>query len=675
MLLLPVFAFGFTDESHYSKTFNTIRFYRVFTPPGYDHAKKLKRYPVIYYFHGCGGSYQKSGTYSYADFGLTSPEAINRTYDPAYDYPNNSDFENVAHFNDVIIVCVDGKIDGLSGCGVYFPSLEEKWSGNYYNFSLYIRELIDVIDARYNTKTGPQFRAVSGLSMGGQAAIWIAATNPHLFSSASEFCHSPSFYDVGEPSYLTTIDVGQLWRNFRGLPFRHSTNDRDYLRYYTSELYSIYSGAGFENEFYLADFCNHHAARIDLQFDFHLNHFLLPKTRVPCFSFINLYPDFEVWGYNVKSDKKGNGWIYLRNVSKNGAGIYTRERLPWGKSLPDFDIVVTTPPVYLPNKHYNLTRYSYKTDQIHTSVITADLSGRLTLHSKGGIGEEIGINGDDLQQPVFILTDTINENIFLENNILTYLSFDLVNLSDSHQTIDLVASVMGNSVQLVKGSGQVKIPAASKMRIDSMIICKGRFLTPDQNRTFLTISASIDGILQERDYLFPVIIKPESESIRTPRIKVFDGRSEELLLFKYIWNGWNDPVSTGNISEGTGNGNGRAEEGEIFSIWVQLPSAFDPMDTETWHPTIPINNRENPDVKVKSIRHHRFSTGREVLSAEISLARKPTKDNPVTLQLQAELLKTQPLENSCHRPVADNFTYSYYNILIYEDGTAGFQAY
>jgi len=53
--------------------------------------------------------------------------------------------------------------------------------------------------------------------MGGQIAIWLAATNPHLFSSASEFCHSPTYFDVGEPSHMTTIDVKQLWRNFIGL--------------------------------------------------------------------------------------------------------------------------------------------------------------------------------------------------------------------------------------------------------------------------------------------------------------------------------------------------------------------------------------------------------------------------------------------------------------------------
>ena len=270
-MLLPVSVSSFTDESHFSKTFNTTRFFRVFTPPDYAPENSAKRYPVIYYFHGCGGSYRSSGRYSYADYGITPPVALNGKDNPDHGYPNNIDFENVVYTREVIIVCVDGKIPDLPGCGVYFPSQSDTWEGDYYNFSAYIRELIDVVDSRYNTMVGPQYRAISGLSMGGHTAIWMAAANPHLFSSASEFCHSPQYYDVGEPAYMTTIDVKQLWRNFRGLPFRHTATDRDYLRYFTEELYEIYKGAGFENEYYLADYCAHWAGRIDLQFDFHMH--------------------------------------------------------------------------------------------------------------------------------------------------------------------------------------------------------------------------------------------------------------------------------------------------------------------------------------------------------------------------------------------------------------------
>jgi hypothetical protein len=672
LMFLSFLTFSFKDDSHYSKTFGTTRFFRIFTPPDYNPKDSAMRYPVIYYFHGCGGSFEKSGTYSYSDNGLTAPVVFSKTSNPAYEYPNNADFENIVYERKVIVVCVDGKIEGMpSGCGVYFPSQAENWGGNFYNFSAYIRELFEVVDSRYNTKKGPQYRAISGLSMGGQMAIWLAATNPHLFSSASEFCHSPTYFDVGEPSNMTTIDVKQLWRNLRGLPFRHSTNTGDYLRYYTEELSSVYNDAGFENDFYLADFCKHHAARVDLQFDFHMKNFQTPKQNETCFSFINLYPNFEIRGYNISSLKTGNGWIYLHDVTRNGLGIYTRKRLPFGNSLPPFNISVTTPAIYIPDESYTLSRYSYKSNTFSKADIKSDSHGRLTLTSTGGMGEEIGITGKGLQPPVFILTDTINENIYLKDNIETSLSFDVINLSALPQTVDFMVT-SGNSelIQIKKGSKKIKIPARSKTRVESLVICTGKYFTQFKNTGYLKISSSINGIIQDREQIIQVNIINETQQSELSGIKIMDGKSENLQLFKYEWGKWKQPVSSAIISEGTGNGNGKAEIGETFSIWINPTSAFDSMDIETWHPTIPINNRNNPDISVVEIKQHLFNTGRAVLSAQIRLNRTPTKNNPIRIPIQSEFQKVQPLENDCHRNTADNFNYFYFEIIINVEGVA-----
>ncbi|MFH0759743.1 MAG: alpha/beta hydrolase-fold protein [Bacteroidota bacterium] len=668
LVLIPVSVFPFTDESHFSKTFGIVRSFRVFSPPDYDPDDSLKRYPVIYYFHGCGGSYRSSGAYSYADHGLTAPLAINRAYDADYEYPNNADFENIAYHREVIIVCVDGKIPDLPGCGVYFPSQSVSWDGDYYDFSTYIRELIDVVDSRYNTRAGPQYRAVSGLSMGGHTAIWVAAANPHLFSSASEFCHSPQYYDVGEPAYMTTIDVQQLWRNLRGLPFRHSTTDRDYLRYYTNQLYETYSGAGFKNEYYLADFCKHGAARADLQFDFHISQFDSVKVVVKCFSHMNLYPSFEIRGYDITSLKRGNGWIYLRDVTKNGFGIYTRERLPWGNPLSDFDITLTTPPVYAPGEAYTVSRYSYRKNTFNSQQIIADSTGRLTVTSPGGMGEEIGITGKELQPPVIVLVDTLNENIYLDHDRETALSFDVVNLSTSLQTVDFTVSATDHeNLAITFGSKRVAIPPHSKIRVDSLVVCKGKYLPLFKNMGYIRINSSINGMMLEKEHIIQVTVINQVRYPEPSGIKIFDGRSEELSLFKYEWNQWDDPLSSGVISEGSGNGNGKAEMGETFSIWIHPPFAFDSLDTRTWHPSIPVVARGNTDVIVEKVTHHALNTGRPLLSAQIRLNRKPEKNKPVRILLQTELLKVQPLVNDCHRNTADNFEYSCYEILLCEE--------
>lgn len=672
LLLIPFLAYSFKNEEHFSKVFNETRHFRVFTPPDYSPADTSIKYPVIYYFHGCGGSYRKSGTYSYADYGIPEPTAKDRTYDPDYGYPNNADFENFTLEHDVIIVSVDGKIAGMpKGCQVYFPAQAKNWKGNFYNFSAYIRELIDVVDARYNTKKGPQFRAVSGLSMGGQMAVWVAATNPHLFSSASEFCHSPSFYDVGAPEYQTTIDLRELWRNLRGLPFRHSTNTGDYLKYYTEELYASYSGAGFDDEYYLSDFCKHHAAKVDLQFVFHTDHFTKAKDHPSCFSFVNLYPDFEVWGYNVSSDKTGKGWIYLHDVTKNGMGIYTRERLPYGKSPGKFNIHVTTPPVYIPNGKYKISSYSYSDQTFQVRYATADATGKLKINSKGGTGEELGILGHSLQPPVFVLTDTINENIYLDEHAETPLSFEVVNLSTKTQMVDFFISTENDELlSIIHQPGQVTIPALSRIKIDTFAVIKGKYLPDYKNTGFIKISSSIKGIVMDREHIIRVNVKKQNPFPGDGIVKIFDGRTDTLSVYKYAWREWDDPVKTVIISEGKGNGNGKAEKGEVFSFWLQTPSGVDPLDKDTWHPVIPVNGKDNPDVIVESINRHRFNTGRSVLSAQLRLTRNPTKDHPCRIPVRVEFLEARKLNNTCHRPTADYFKYAWYDIVLHEDGSA-----
>jgi len=81
---------------------------------------------------------------------------------------------------------------------------------------------------------------------------------------------------------------------------------------------------------------------------------------------------------------------------------------------------------------------------------------------------------------------------------------------------------------------------------------------------------------------------------------------------------------------------------------------------------------DNQDITLEKVIKHQFNTGRAVLSAQIRLNRKPERNNPVSIPIQSEFLKLQPLVDDCHRDVADGFGYSYFEILLYEDGTIGF---
>lgn len=124
-------------------------------------------------------------------------------------------------------------------------------------------------------------------------------------------------------------------------------------------------------------------------------------------------------------------------------------------------------------------------------------------------------------------------------------------------------------------------------------------------------------MIQGREQLIRVIVKKPNPIIDNFCIKFFDGQEEYLALYKYVWGEWNNPIPTDKISEGIGNGNGKAEIGETFAIWIQTPSLIESKDEATWHPTIPLNNKNNADIIFKEIKAHKFNTRRPVLSAQM----------------------------------------------------------
>jgi hypothetical protein len=246
----------------------------------------------------------------------------------------------------------------------------------------------------------------------------------------------------------------------------------------------------------------------------------------------------------------------------------------------------------------------------------------------------------------------------------------VINLSTSPQTVNFSVSTENDEIlTIVNQPEQVIIPPQSKMRINSFSTCKGTFLDSLKNVGYIKITSSINGIAQDREHILQVTVKNKNPQLVSSEIKIFDGKSENLPLFKYDWREWDNPITTGIISEGSGNGNGKAEIGETFSIWIQVPEGFDSKDNSTWHPVVPINKNDNRDISLVQILHHKFNTGRDVLSAQIRINRIPTKENPIRIPIQTELLKVQHLENDCHRNTSDNFKYAFGELVLNEDGT------
>lgn len=122
----------------------------VLLPPDYA-ADTARRFPVLYLLHGYGGHF--------TNWTERIPEIRNRV--------GTSSF---------ILVCPDGLHDSW-----YIDSPVDSTSRMA---GFLTRELIPYVDAHFRTRPERACRAVSGLSMGGHGAYWLAIQHPRLFGAA-----------------------------------------------------------------------------------------------------------------------------------------------------------------------------------------------------------------------------------------------------------------------------------------------------------------------------------------------------------------------------------------------------------------------------------------------------------------------------------------------------------
>jgi endo-1,4-beta-xylanase len=127
--------------------------YLIYLPPDYEVAKD-RRYPVVYWLHGIGGSQQ----------GV--PRMAERLTRAIKDGKSPS----------MIVVYVNGMV--RSG---YVDSADGKWPVE----TVTIKELIPHVDETYRTIAGREGRCVEGFSMGGSGAAKWGFKYPGLFGSVS----------------------------------------------------------------------------------------------------------------------------------------------------------------------------------------------------------------------------------------------------------------------------------------------------------------------------------------------------------------------------------------------------------------------------------------------------------------------------------------------------------
>lgn len=145
--------------------------------------EKNKTFPVVYLLHGYGGNY--------AQWPTIAPQ-LSKTADALK----------------IIFVCPDGGVGSW-----YFDSPID----STIRYESYItKELVPYIDAHFPTKAMTQFRAITGLSMGGHGALYLAIRHKDLFGAAGstsggvDFTPFPNNWDIKKA--LGTYEANkELW--------------------------------------------------------------------------------------------------------------------------------------------------------------------------------------------------------------------------------------------------------------------------------------------------------------------------------------------------------------------------------------------------------------------------------------------------------------------------------
>ena len=138
-----------------SKILNMDRKFAIYLPPDFETSQRS--YPVLYLLHGAGDD--QTGWVQFGEVLHITDEAI-----------------NAGNSTPMIIVMPDAKTGKLG----YVNDIKGEW--RYEDF--FFQEFMPYIEKKYRIKEEKRYRAISGLSMGGEGTFIYALHHPELFSSA-----------------------------------------------------------------------------------------------------------------------------------------------------------------------------------------------------------------------------------------------------------------------------------------------------------------------------------------------------------------------------------------------------------------------------------------------------------------------------------------------------------
>ena len=633
------------DHSHYSSVLGRNRNYRVFLPP--DYYQSEKKYPVLYWFHGSGGS------------------SAQTTY--------KSEFEDFVDNNDLIIVNVDGSTD--SGAtwdyGLAFEFENRTQEGNValtgMHFSRYLRELTELIDSLFRTIADRDHRAVSGQSMGGLMAPWVASQNKDLIGSVSMFSPSPDAAMFGNEGKEVCFVNRELYRSLKGLPVRITIANGDrYCQYYREQkaVWDLTDLTSFT--YHEVNYPDHRAVNIPDQFRFHMDEFNRFHPYPHNWHHADPFSQFDVWNYEINAEREHSAFTILEKVTPSGMLVCSRPFLPDGPLIQDEYISVCTDAVYSPSEYYILTDFNRSTRRTEVSRVLSDPEGRLKFNLEGG-GHALGISTADKEAKLFLITADNHEEYHCEAGREHNLNYILINAgTKASGPVHLRASSPKSFLSFTKETKTLgSLGPGEHVFLNELfpfIIKSRNYGAPDSDNFITSISIEVSCNDSVHDiskvFIYPV---PETPFIPDPSdLLILDGNNKPVEYY----DNQNHKIIIKTLSGGSGNGNSIPEPGETIELYVRLPQGLGPQDKNTYHPAFLLNNDDSPWTRVRELRYNikgNEYSGAANLQSRITLDPETPPGTELKLWLKCESYEFS--EEGFNRPV-QRHTFDYRYVIL-----------
>jgi pimeloyl-ACP methyl ester carboxylesterase len=201
---------------------------QIYLPPGYFESGD-KRYPVIYFLHGYGGSDTCANIASVKDwyrgsvmFAMeTMPKKLLNQMDPHRIFATYEQLDEAITAGKLppfILVQVDGSLHVPQGSGGKEASGKPSTKGCFYvnsphagNFMDYvITDVIGHVDKTYKTLPDKQHRGIFGHSMGGYGTMYLCLHHPEMFCAAAALSSGITNMDAGTVNVLPMAPMAAM---------------------------------------------------------------------------------------------------------------------------------------------------------------------------------------------------------------------------------------------------------------------------------------------------------------------------------------------------------------------------------------------------------------------------------------------------------------------------------